>query len=530
VVCHAASVNTLSPTMPLWNVAGILASAHLSYHAARRPDAGPEDLATFSELLAKHGQIGLLLLHLTVSGYATAHALLRKRDSAAIIGWVGLIWLSPLIGASVYYVFGINRIQRAAVSLKVSNSWHTGRSEQIAAIADMRALSEAFPGRTGLQEIAHLGEQVSARPLLRGNRVEPLVNGDEAFPAMLEAIAAARYSITLLTYIFDADPAGDRFLAALSDAVKRQVEVRILIDGLGAIYSKRNMIKRLRLAGVTAVAFLPFQPHRLRLHFNLRNHRKILVVDGAIGFTGGTNIRHGHCLQEHPPAPVRCLHFRVEGPVVRQLQEAFCIDWAFAAGEALTGKRWFPDLPFSGGVFARGISDGPDEDIGKMADLMCGAIASASRSVQIVTPYFIPEAALMQALAVAGLRGITVEIVLPEFNNIRLAHWAAVAQLWQLLDKRCRVFLSPLPFDHSKILVVDRCWSLIGSTNWDPRSLRLNFEFNLECYDTTLGEQLAVLIGDRIAESRELTVDEWESMSLPQRLRNGLARLFSPYL
>jgi cardiolipin synthase len=487
-------------------------------------------LLTLNEILAQHLQLGLLILHITVSSYATAHALLRKRDSSATIGWVGLIWLSPLIGASIYYLLGINRIQRAAVALAVSSDWQTGRREQTEVFADSRALAEAFPGRTSLFEIAHLGSEVSARPLLRGNRVMPLNNGDEAFPAMLSAINDARYSVTLLTYIFDADPAGSRFESALVSAQRRGVEVRVLIDGLGAIYSKRNMIRRLRQAGVNARAFLPVQPKRGRLHFNLRNHRKILVVDGEIGFTGGTNIRQGHCLLENPAMPARCLHFQLEGPVVRQLQEAFAIDWVFASDEALTGKRWFPDLSICGGVFARGISDGPDEDLGKLTDLMCGAISSATHSVQILTPYFLPDAALSQALAVAAMRGIRVDIVLPSKNNIRLAHWAAMAQLWQLLSRGCRVYLSPEPFDHSKLMVVDSSWSLIGSTNWDPRSLRLNFEFNVECYDSRLGTDLAAIVQQRVEQSMPLELTDLESLPLAARLRNGLARLLSPYL
>jgi cardiolipin synthase len=304
----------------------------------------------------------------------------------------------------------------------------------------------------------------------------------------------------------------------------------VLVDHVGSRYSKVSMVDRLRKAGVPARSFLPTRAPRYAPYTNLRNHRKILVVDGRIGFTGGTNIREGHCLKRHPPSPVQCLHFRFEGPVVWHLQEAFAVDWAFVTQEVLAGEAWFPLIERCGDVWARGIDDGPDEDYDKLELVMIGALATAQRTVDIVTPYFLPETGLLHALNSAALRGVQVRIVLPSVNNIPLVHWASRAMWRQVLERGCRVFLTPPPFDHTKLFLVDGIWSLLGSTNWDPRSLRLNFEFNVECYDEDLVSQLAPLVGSRVTGGSEVTLRDMEAQRLPERLMDGLARLASPYL
>ena len=469
------------------------------------------------------------LVHVAAALAVTVDAVLRKRQVSAVIGWIGVAWLAPGVGAVLYLVFGINRIQRGAAALGLREAWDgdVRRIPEDHADAEVRVLLQREPGLFGLERLC---AQVTGNPLLAGNRVEPLEDGDVAFPAMLAAIDDATRSVTLASYIFDNDATGQAFLQSLRCAHERGVQVRVLIDGLGLRYSRPDMLRALRRAGVPAAAFLPTRnPFRSR-YANLRNHRKIMVVDGAIGFTGGMNIRHGHWLGRQPSHPVRCLHFRVQGPVVADLQRTFAGDWAFASGEQLRGEAWFAPSAVHGPVLARGIPDGPDADIDNMRQVILGALAVARSHVRIVTPYFLPDEALTAALKVTALRGVAVDIVMPGRSNLRVMDWATRPQLVELIDSGCRVHLSRDPFDHTKLFLVDELWSLIGSTNWDARSLRLNFEYNLECYDHELMRRLDLLVAARFEGARSVAAAELRALPLGARLRNGLARLMSPYL
>ena len=482
-----------------------------------------------AQWIAEFWVLAAAIINVVAASAATVHAVLWKRDSRAVIGWVGLVWLAPILGALAYVCFGVNRIHRKAVSLKLQEAWKH-KYETRLTFDDVEHRDELVSKHPNLSGLARLGRSLTEMPLLPGNSIEPLANGDEAYPAMLQAIDDAERSVALLTYIFDSDRAGEAFLEALVRAKERGVEVRLLIDHVGSRFSRISMATRLENAGLRVRTFLPTRRPRRFRYANLRNHRKILVTDGRIGFTGGTNIREGHWLSMKPKWPVQCLHFRLEGPVVAQLQEAFAMDWAFASGESLEGDLWFPRIDRAGTVWARGIPDGPDEDFEKLADTILGGLSAATDRVRIVTPYFLPQAPIIHALNVTAMRGVDVDIVLPAENNILLVHWASTSQHWQLLEKGCRIYLTPPPFDHTKLMVVDGAWSLIGSTNWDPRSLRLNFEYNVECYDGDLAEELDRLIEMKIASARQVTLQEVNGRSFPVQLRDGLARLLTPYL
>lgn len=473
--------------------------------------------------------LALGVINVALAIAVTVHAVLWKRDSRAVVAWVGLAWLAPLLGATAYWVLGINRIHRKAIELNLVEEGRLFQPPAPAAEDQIRieAFLKAFPNLLGL---AKAGRRLSGIRLVSGNRIQPLIDGDEAYPSMIEAIDDAQHSVALLSYIFDSDRAGDAFLQSLVKARERGVQVRVLIDDVGSKYSRPNMVSRLEEAGIPATSFLPTRLPRLPTYANMRNHRKILVTDGKLGFTGGTNIREGHCLELDPEYPVQCLHFRIEGPVVAQLQRVFAIDWASATDEILGGETWFPRLESAGSVWARGIEHGPDEHFEKLPDLMAAALASANQRVTILTPYFLPNASLILALNVAAMRGVDVRIYLPGKNNIALVQWATTAQMWQVLEKGCRIFYTDPPFDHTKLMIVDDAWSLIGSTNWDPRSLRLNFEFNVECYGPDFAEKINRIVDQKAHSAHEVTLEDVNARSIPVRLRDGLAQLLSPYL
>ncbi|MGF1510832.1 MAG: phospholipase D-like domain-containing protein [Myxococcota bacterium] len=447
---------------------------------------------------------------------ASVHVILTKRDERAAAGWLGVIVLAPLVGALLYLTLGINRIRRTAFRLR-----------------GPRPAPSPPPKPTPVSGPPGLVRSLDALcrfPRVALPRVDVLVDGDEAYPAMWEAIERAESSISLSTYIFDRDLAGEGFIERLAQAQARGVEVRVLADDAGLRYSWPTVLRTLRRRGVRVRRFLP-AGLRSFAYLNLRTHRKILVVDDEVGFTGGINIRVGHQLAARPKRPVRDLHFRVMGPLVGQLHQVFWEDWTFAGGDRFdlptvndAGSGCEPSAPW-----ARTISDGPDEDLDQLLGAYLAGLACAERSVRILTPYFLPDQSLQSALATAALRGVQVDVVIPARCNLPFVQWAMWGQIRTMVDV-CRVWLSPPPFDHSKLMVVDECWVLFGSGNWDPRSYRLNFELDVEAYDQLFGRQMADLVDHRIGTARRLTAADLDARSLPCRLRDGVARLFAPIL
>jgi cardiolipin synthase len=242
------------------------------------------------------------------------------------------------------------------------------------------------------------------------------------------------------------------------------------------------------------------------------------------------NIRAGHRTDENGRLRVRDCHFKVEGPVVAQMRDVFADDWLFTTGEELDGPAWVADLTAVGDCYSRCISDGPDEALDRLRWTLLGALATAHDRVCIATPYFLPDPLMIAGLNTAALRGVSVEILLPQTNNLPFVKWACEAHLWQILERGCQVFRDPGPFDHSKVMIVDDQWVLFGSGNWDPRSLRLNFECDIECYDTDLSRQMTVWFERRKAGAREVTLADVNGRSFPVKLRDGVARLATPFL
>jgi cardiolipin synthase len=447
--------------------------------------------------------------------FAAGHAVVYKREPRSAALWLLVVILLPAAGPVLYALFGVNRVQRRAARLRGTRLRPR----------PLPNLEQTLPG-TQLAPLARLVSAVAERPLVEGNTVEPLVDGREAYPAMLAAIEGANSSIALSSYIFHGDGIGERFVIALVAAQRRGVTVRVLVDDVTYRFSWSSAAKTLRRAGVPVGVFNPtLVPARLHA-LHLRNHRKILVVDGMVGFTGGLNIDR-HYWGE---GAYRDLHFRLRGPVVGQLMEVFAEDWEFSTDEALRGAPWFCPLEDAGQAIARTIDAGPDESFERLRWAYIAGLNEARRSVRLCTPYFLPDAALISELNAAALRGVEVDIVLPEKSDLPHVHWAAVHQLWQVLECGCRVWMRPPPFDHSKLMVVDAEWTLFGSGNWDARSMRLNFELGVECYSRELGRQMDRLIRERRAESRPITLEAVYGRPLPIKLRDGIARLFAPLL
>jgi cardiolipin synthase len=463
---------------------------------------------------SQHAILVFCFVHLCAC-FAAGHAVTYKRDSRSAATWVILIIFVPLVGTLLYFWIGINRVKRRARGLRGKRKARGGESAVIP---------------PGSHPALAISGRVNSGPLREKNRVELLVNGEAAYPRMLTAIRSASTTLSLATYIFDNDEAGHEFAAALNEASARGVQVRVLVDAVGARYSFPSIFRHLKGANLKSARFLD-TIFPWRFHYSqLRNHRKILVADGRVAFVGGMNIRSGHLVKRGGPEATQDLHFEVSGPVVPEIQRVFADDWEFASGEAL-GPEWFPPAVSEGGItLARVVTDGPDEDMEKLRWTLLGAISVAQSSVRILTPYFVPDQTLLQTLGLAVLRGVRVEIVLPEKGNVAMAQWACQALLWQVMERGCHVYLTPAPFDHSKLFLIDDRWALVGSANWDARSLRLNFEIGLELEDPACVITLAATFAEKRQGAREFTLKEADARSWGGRLRDGTARLFSPYL
>ena len=465
------------------------------------------------------GPTALSAVHLVLAVGVTAHVLLYKREINTSAAWIGLAWLAPILGSVLYLLLGINRVRRRAMSMRGSRS--TDLIDGVAITA----------GRDDyLAPLEQAGYRITNRPAEKGNTISILRSGDEAYPVMLAAIEAAEHSVVLSSYIFRTDDAGMKFIEALIRAVGRGVEVRVLIDGIGGDYFTSPTYHRLRQARVPVARFMhSTQPWRMPF-LNLRSHKKILGIDGRIAFAGGLNIGGENVTRNHPSHPVIDTHFRLEGPVVAQLIEVFADDWAFTTGEHLAGEKWYPQLPpvAGGSCVARVVTSGPDQDLEKIEFMILQAIACARTSVRVMTPYFLPDDRLITGLALAAFRGVAVAVVLPEHSNHPTVDWGSRAQIAPLLAAGCRIWTHPAPFDHSKLMTVDGIWCLVGSSNWDVRSFRLNFELDLEVFDPALAQQIDALIS--AGQRKQISTAQLNARSLPERLRDGAARLMLPYL
>jgi cardiolipin synthase len=473
-------------------------------------------------------QWALLTLIILVALATACHALLYKRDPRAALGWIAVCLLYPLLGPVLYVLFGVNRVQTRAK--KLGQRWqlfHYGGYErpedEDAAVLSSLEVPEA------VKTIARISDAVTRRPLVGGNRIKPLHNGEQAYPAMLEAIDHAERTVFLSTYIFETNDSGLRFIDALARAARRGVDVRVSIDGIGELYSIPRAGTLLERESVRVTRFLRPRLIPPELHINLRNHRKILVTDGTACFVGGINIGDRH-LAENVDNPNRVVdaHFQLDGPVVTQIEEVFLEDWGFSTGEH-TSPSHASAIGTSSSI-CRAIVDGPNEDLDKLSTILVAAVSAARQRISIMTPYFLPSRELIAALQSAAMRGVKVTIILPVRNNLPFVHWATRNMLWELLERGIRVFYQPPPFVHTKLFVVDDQYVLIGSANIDPRSLRLNFELAVEVFNTEFAKILIEHIQRSIERSLEVSLKYLDSRQLPVRVRDALAWLFSPYL
>lgn len=475
----------------------------------------------------------ILFIFSVVAGAAAAiHAAMTKEEVRSAIGWVGIIILSPIVGAALYLIAGVNRIRRNVIGDRRSLLQGTERVDFASYDVTDDQVIRDFGHR--FRAMKTLGDRVTRHHMTTGNAISALDTGDDAYRAMIDMIGKAERCILLETYIFDRDRIGMRFVEALGAAVGRGVSVRVLVDAVGARYSVPSVLGRLREHGVTVDVFNGNVISGLRLPYaNLRTHRKIMVVDGAVAFTGGMNIREGFSCEFSGDGCSFDTHFKVTGPVVADLLAVAAADWQFATGEKLEGEAWKvpgPEAEPGSPTIMRTVSSGPDRSVETNHKMLMGAFSIARSSIRIVSPYFLPDRELITALITAARRGVTVDIVVPSANNLKLVDLAMTAQFDQMLKNYCRIWRASGPFNHSKLMAVDGCWSYAGSSNIDPRSLRLNFEIDLEVLDRSFAQALERRIDLAISSATEVTLHGLRARPFHQRFLERVLWLGSPYL
>ena len=472
----------------------------------------------------------VVLLHVTLAVAAAGHALVYKRDSRSALGWIGMCVVFPVAGPVLYFLFGVNRVHTRARRMIRDAPFRLGVGYERGEYGSRDSVLDTDSVEPKWRVLARVSGALTRRPLVNGNQVDPLHNGEAAYPAMLEAIDQAHERVVLSTYIFETNASGRRFIDALANAQRRGVDVRVLIDGVGELYALPWAGQLLRERGVRTERFMRPSLWPPRVDINLRNHRKILSVDGETAFIGGMNIGDRHLLGAGATRnPVVDLHFRLRGPVVSQIETVFAEDWRFVTGEVLEPTPMDGSGP-AGPSVCRAFTDGPNEDLDTMALVLNGAVSAATERVDIMTPYFIPPPALVVAMQTAALRGVHVRVLLPGRSNLRFVDWATRNMLGELLAFGVDIRFQPPPFAHSKLFVVDRHYAIIGSANIDPRSLRLNFELAAEIFCDATAGLLADHCDRMAARSRAVMQSEVDERPLAVRARDSACWLFSPYL
>lgn len=464
-------------------------------------------------------QAALVALVLILAVVTCIHAMLNKPDPRGAALWIVICLLFPLGGVVLYLIFGINRVNRRA---------------QRRAAGELPLTRPAIPppdaaisSALDYDSLIRTTRRVTALPLVADCQLHPLFNGDQAFPEMLAAIGRASNWIYLSSYIFDYRGVGGEFIDQLAAAQQRGVEVRVIIDGIGEWYDGGKTRRRLRKRGVNTQTFLPPRLLPPQLAINLRNHRKLLLVDGTIGFVGGMNIRPQHTQRPNKPLQIQDLAVKLHGPILEQLTQVAVDDWRY-----VTGEHWTPAVPgqtITGNTFCRAIPDGPGQTLEKLLAVMLAAVARAHHSVRIMTPYFLPPRELDAMLRAAALSGVDVTVILPAKSDHSMVHWASLHRLPALIDAGINIYFQPLPFAHTKLLVIDDNYVQFGSANIDARSLRLNFELVIESFDAEFTRQMT----DHIEQvlHRSWPIDSaFLRRSWWRRVRNAACWLFSPNL
>jgi len=470
---------------------------------------------------------GYLLAILTI-----LRIVLQRREPTATLAWVLFIVLLPYVGVLLYLLVGRRRLNRQIRRRHARHSElhpHLDQQEQELAHLEVPEAPPELP-KPSERELVLLSNRMGSRPPTCGNKVELLVKAKETYRQLEAAIEGATDHVNMLYYIFEDDRTGKRFRDLLVKKAKEGVVVRLLTDGVGS-YGLDSFMGPLRAAGGQHAEFLPVGGLRRHWNLNLRNHRKVAVIDGRLAFTGGVNIADDYAPRRRKKIPPwRDTHLAIRGPAVQHLQEVFAEDWFFATGRDMISERWYPEQQPVGEDVVQIIASGPDTATEPIQRIFFTAITMAKERVFLTTPYFIPDQAMCVALETAALRGVDVRLLLPRHSDHPMVLYAGRSYYDNLLHSGVKIYEYGAAFLHAKSLVVDRTWGTVGSANMDVRSFRLNFEVNAAIYSGQFADRLAEVFIHDLAGAELVTTTHRRQRRMPKRVAESVSRLLSPVL
>jgi cardiolipin synthase len=448
--------------------------------------------------------------------------LLSKKDATATVAWCLLVLFVPILGAFLFWGFGYNYLLHR---VRHQRGERTGYRKQY-------PHPDGPPHRadSGHDDLGELAERVNAHPARRGNALTVFHETEHAYKALLEAIASAQQYVHLEYFIVRSDATGTRLLDLLAQKAREGVEVRLLYDAMGSLHLKSRSLRPLLESGGHVAGFLPLNPFHSLIRINLRNHRKITVVDGRIGFTGGINIGDDYLGKNPVLGYWRDSFVRLEGPAVADLQHVFREDWEFTRGEALSEAKYAPPQPPTGDVCVQIADSGPDQEINTIREIYFLAIISARRRLWIATPYLVPDNGLFDALRSARYRGVDVRILTLLRPDHYISYYAGLYYAADLLNYGVKIYLYCKGMMHAKLMMVDGRWGMVGSANLDNRSLHLNFEVGCILHDAEQVEQLEAVYQRDLDDAVPLDQQILEKRSLASRALENACRLFTPAL
>lgn len=459
--------------------------------------------------------------------------LLDNRNPLKTHSYLLLLLLLPILGIVIYMFFGQNIRKRKVFAKKqlINTAFggqvtFTGSDSPI--VGNSRPKTTLPEGQYG-KLIQFLRNDLS--PLSTNNRVTILKNGEEKFPEVFKAIEAAEHHIHLEYYIFTETGIGEALTDLLMAKARNGIEVRMIVDGVGSFRLPKAFFRKLEESGIQIIEFMPVLFPTFTSKINYRNHRKILVVDGKIGFTGGINVDDRYVNNDKHPLYWRDTHLKIEGESVKTLQFLFFLNWQFITQrEEPNMAEYFKDIENAGKHCVQINASGPDWELASIMDSFFIAINSAKSKVRIATPYFIPNESILDAITTAARSNVEIELIIPDESDSWIVQAASLSFLRELMEKGVNVYLYQKGFLHSKVIIIDDTFSSVGTANMDYRSFDLNHEVNTYLYHKDLVGTLIDHFEIDKRDSLHLDLKTWKNRGLPEKLKESVCRLLAPLL